>query len=53
MKERSLLYWLYADIDEVIDFDGYNEPKEDSDNEREQSIKTCSNNGGPIRDDNR
>lgn len=50
MNECSLLKWLYADIDEIIDFDGYNKIQEES-NEREQSVKNCHDNAGPVCND--
>lgn len=51
MNNRSLLNWLYANIDELIDFDGYGEPLEENSNEREQFIKTCFDNGRSVCDD--
>jgi len=50
MDEKTLLNWIYADIDELIDFDGYSLVQEESDEERGKSFETGSNNGGSICD---
>ena len=50
MNEQQVLQWLYADIDELIDFKGYR-IKEVLGNERKQSIKISDDNGGSICDD--
>ena len=51
MNQPNLLEWLYADIDEIIDFDGYDKPLEEKNNERKQHPTTCPDNGGPVCND--
>lgn len=50
MNDSALLIWLYADIDEIIDFDGYDESYGRY-NERGQSIETCIDYGRSFSDD--
>lgn len=48
MDNLKLLNWLYSDIDELIDFEGYIEERKDENFEREKHNEACSNNAGPI-----
>jgi hypothetical protein len=41
MSESDLLFWLYASLDELIDFDGYRRNTEDEDYGRGKFIETC------------
>ena len=39
MNDHVLLSWLYSNLDEIIDFNGYNNIQEESNNKRGQFDK--------------
>lgn len=51
MDDLNLLNWLYSDIDELIDFEGYEFLREDENIERTKFNKVSPDNARPIGND--